>query len=286
MPIMTPNLSALPEASCERLKSGLDMAAEAVVGASESLEALRDTNNFPQKKEAAINALQHMVDAFVGLPGLLHEAGVTIRDASFEVLEGFPTEDHPIVKDTVLGMDTCSIACDSLHHPRYLDPYLFGKAVRENHASIPFDGVTMESISRANPEDMYCKTILTRTYLYMVGLREADEEEWFYQAAGALEEVGTECTEYYTTALHLVEAVRAGQFNELAIKTIDNPSFEANYLKFVGEMLGAIKVLNNGLKLMHTYVTFFQEYAKLLVDTHDAVSKAYACYVEATAPTF
>ena len=276
---------ALPQTSYERLKSGLDMTAEAVIGASASLEALKDVNHFPEKRDAAIKAAQAMVDALHTIPGLMKNAGNSLTDAAFNVLEGYVVNEHPITKEKLMSMDKCSITCDSLHHPSYLDPYLFAKVVRSDLDLCPEDMPTT-SFTRSNPEDMWVVSILTRTYLYLVGLRENDDAQWFYGAMAAMAEVSRVVDERYKMAHNILEALRSSQFNELTVRTVDNPANEETFIKFVENMMGGIASINRAIGRVQEMCRFYQTVIPVLSETYDACLKAYQLYCKRDGASF
>lgn len=286
MPVFEMVSLAPSEASLERLKSGIDMTAEAVVGASESLEALKDTNQFVDKKEAAISTVGNLASVVSNLPGMLAEAGSVLKDVTFRILEGYVDNTYPITEEGLGKCDRCAIRCDSLKQPRYLDPYLFAKNVRASSVDLSPETVSVESISRMNPEDMFVTTILTRTYIYLVRLREREEEDWFYGATFAL----TESSEYLGSMVNdihdILEAIRAPQFQDLAIATLQNPATEESYLSSIDAMQKSIKQISNTRDLLAGMTSFYQNYVTLLKDTQDSILEAYQKYIESNQITF
>lgn len=286
MPVFEMVSLAPSEASLERLKSGIDMTAEAVVGASESLEALKDTSQFVDKKENAIAAVGRLADVATTLPSMLAEAGSLLKDVTFTILEGYVDNARPITEEGLAKCDRCAIRCDSLKQPRYLDPYLFAKNVRASSVDLSPDTVSVESISRMNPEDMFVTTILTRTYLYLVRLREREEEEWFYGAVSALAETAEYLGGMVNDSHDILEAIRAPQFQDLAIATLQNPATEESYLNSITSMQKSVKQISNAKDLLSGMVAFYQNYVSLLKDTQEAILEAYQKYIESNQITF
>lgn len=287
MPVVIHSPSASPEASLGGLKSGIDMAATAAVGASKSLEALRDTSNFPSKKVEAMSALQAAIDCLSNLRSFLAQAGMAIKGYAFETLEGFAVPEHPITRELVDRLGKQTIRCDSLRQPRYLDPYLLAMAVRNiSPTGLSANSVPVESYTRHNPEDMYSVSILSRTYLYLVHLREKEEEQWFYGIMSALSEL-VQLVDPYIADLHNIkESLAAEQFNTLAIRAIDNPALEESLLSSIAGMTACTHKVEGFLSIVDAMHGFYMDVVQALADTFDAIVEAYGQYCEVDGTTF
>ena len=250
-----------------------------------ALNELMNASDFPTKRDKASEALSGLVSVVNDLPVMMGDAGVNLKQGIFQILEGYVANDYPVTQEGLGKLQNETIRCDSLVQPRYLDPYYFATNVR-GHVEDDVSVVSMEEISRYNPEDMYATSILTRTTLYLQELRVKEEEEWFYSATDILAQYASRIEDKVSDLQNILEAIGSKEFEALAIKTIDNPATEATFASGVTQMLDYVKNVDKCLAYTQGMIDFYLEVEKLLEDTEPSILEAYQLYCKSNQISF
>ena len=250
-----------------------------------ALNELMNASDFPTKRDTASEALSGLVSAVNDLPVMMGDAGINLKQGIFQILEGYVSNDYPVTQEGLGKLQDETIRCDSLVQPRYLDPYYFATNVR-GHVEDDLSVVSMEEISRYNPEDMYATSILTRTTLYLQELRAKEEEEWFYSATDILAQYASRIEDKVSDLQNILEAIGSKEFEALAIKTIDNPATEVTFASGVTQMLECVKNVDKCLAYTQGMIDFYLDVEKLLEDTEPAILEAYQLYCKSNQISF
>lgn len=250
-----------------------------------ALNELMNVNKFPDARGKANEVLSEFISAMSDLPVMMKDAGVNLKQGIFQILEGYVSNEYPVSQEGLGKLQKETIRCDSLVQPRYLDPYYFATNVR-GHAEDDLSVVSMEEVSRYNPEDMYATSILTRTTLYLQELRAKEEEEWFYSTTDVLAQYAYHIEDSMSDLQNILEAIGSKEFEALAIKTIDNPASEESFTRGVSGMLDCVKKMDKCLSYTQSMISFYLEVQKLLEDTESSILKAYDLYCRSNQVSF
>lgn len=225
-----------------------------------------------------------MMEFNPGYLSSMNELSGMMTQLFFNIFMGFEEEKYPI--DERLEQVQSYLPTTNLHQYRYLDIAHFTKGVK--------DGVTANRMNEADPEnccyidpvDMYVKTILTRTIIYLRRLQEADLIEAPRSAIGVAglyaEVLGTNVQE----DLNGIEGMLDKMIDMLP-ETVNDPN-KINNIKTASVII-TDRIRDTIIPLLtatESCLCFYEKLLKVLKESRDTIGKAYEMYKEIFNVTF
>lgn len=252
---------------------------------SEKIDAATLTDDlmggFNEAKTAYSEAMQEFNPGYLSS---MHELSGIMTRLFFNIFMGFEEEKYPI--DERLDQVQSYLPTTNLHQYRYLDIAQFTKGVKDGVTSNRMDEADPENCCYMDPVDMYVKTILTRTIIYLRRLDEADLIEAPRSAIGVAglyaEVLGTNVQE----DLNGIEGM-LDKIVDMLPSTVSDPN-KLNNIK-TASMIITDRIRETIIPLLtatESCLCFYEKLLKVMKESRDTISKAYEMYKEIFAVTF
>lgn len=214
----------------------------------------------------------------------LEELSKLMTATFLKIFMGFEEEKYPI--DERLDKVESYLPTTNLHQYRYLDILSFTKGMKEAVQRNMLKDAEPENCCYIDPIDMYVKTILTRTIVYLRRLKEGDLLDAPLSVIGVVgiygDVLSTNVAEDINSVGEMLDKV-----SEKIPETVSEPN-QVNNIKAASVII-TDRIRDTIIPLIDAVIDTINVYEKLLgvmKDSNEAIQKAYALYKEACAITF
>ena len=266
--------------ACNEVSNLIDVAKSAVGN-------LKTDGNFPKAREDAVQAIEdvtHGLDDRLGgdLKGIY---GHFMSEAQriFQTLPGIDA-----VTSEGLGRFNAWLPTNSLHQYSYLNVHDFCRACNALGADEDLaKKIDPQSFLYVGRDDMNARAIITRTVLYVQGLVDSGNEDYFFVA---LAYAATQSDRFRTELANKVrearDAIQSPEVEKAKIDGISDPAVEDKINAMLDMINDYLDVAKNAVTDLKACVDFYTSLSVALGETEVALTEALRLYDEAQATTF